>query len=112
MVGKDNPADFPFQGISPRKVQSNEFWLHGPPWLLAISPMQPDDEMDMPQEELKGKDDSSSHSLMISTSISMIGTAIESISMTGTVIEGTEATEGNSICTEVCSLFQILRLLH
>jgi len=55
--GKDNPADLPSHGISPRELQSSEFWLHGSPWLPTMSPQQSDNETDMPEEcivELKG----------------------------------------------------------
>ena len=75
--GKDNPADLPSRGISPRELQSNQSWIHGPQWLPKMSLKQQSEEMDMPEEcatELKGKD---SHSLAVSTAIPTIGAVMD-----------------------------------
>lgn len=77
---KDNPADLPSHGISPRELQSSRCWLHGPPWLSMVSPKQLNEVMDMPQEcvvELKSKDCPITHSLMVSTTVPTIGTVID-----------------------------------
>ena len=77
--GKDNPADLPSRGISPRELECNQAWLHGPQWLPKMSLKQQRKEIDMPVEcaaELKGKDIIISHSLVVSTASPTIGTVI------------------------------------
>jgi len=48
--GKDNPVDLPSRGISPRELQSNQAWIHGPQWLPKISLKQQIKVTDMLEE--------------------------------------------------------------
>jgi len=78
--GKDNPADLPSRGISPRELQSSQSWLHGPSWLPMMSPHQQGEGIDMPDDcvvELKSKDCTISHSFMVSVASPTIGTVID-----------------------------------
>jgi len=78
--GKDNPADLPSRGISPRELESNQAWLHGPQWLPKMSLNQQITMTDMPEEcavELKRNKHPTSHSLLVSQSIPAIGAVID-----------------------------------
>ena len=94
--GKDNPADLPSCGIFPRELECNQVWLQGPQWLPKMSLKQQRKEIDMPAEcaaELKGKDS------VISQSNYWHSDQLPAIQ------QASEATEGNSICTQVCHVF-------
>ena len=77
--GKDNPADLPSRGVSPRDLEMSSIWRHGPEWLPQISLEEISDEILMPEEcamEMKVKDQPLTHSLMVSTESSGIGNLI------------------------------------
>lgn len=68
--GKDNPADMPSRGVSPKELEDSLLWRHGPSWLLSISSDEQNEEITMPEEcveEIKVKAYMPSHSLLIST---------------------------------------------
>ena len=68
--GKDNPADMPSRGVSPKELEDSLLWRHGPSWLLSIPSDGQNEEITMPEEcveEIKVKAYMPSHSLLIST---------------------------------------------
>ena len=76
--GRDNPADIPSRGVSPKELEMSLLWRHGSDWLPSFI-SGGSEETTMPEEcveEMKVKG-MSSHSLLISTDSSGIGTAID-----------------------------------
>ena len=76
--GRDNPADIPSRGVSPKELEMSLLWRHGPDWLRSFT-SGGSEETTMPEEcveEMKVKC-MSSHSLLISTDSSGIGIAID-----------------------------------
>ena len=71
-LGKYNPADLPYRGISAKELQSNKIWLHGPTWLPTMSPKHQIKMSDECVSKLKGNDCAISHSLMVSTTIGSV----------------------------------------
>ena len=78
--GKDNPADLPSRGVSPKELESSSVWRHGPDWLPKISVEEGNDELTMPEEcvsEMKAKERTLAHSLLVSTEHHGIGQLID-----------------------------------
>lgn len=78
--GKDNPADLPSRGISPKELESSSIWRHGPDWLPKISAEEGNDELTMPEEcvsEMKTKECALTHSLLVSAEHHGIGQLID-----------------------------------
>ena len=77
--GRENPADIPSRGVSPKELKMSLLWRHGPDWLRSIPSVSRSEETTMPEEcaeEMKVKG-MSSHSLLISTDSCGIGTVID-----------------------------------
>ena len=79
-LGRDNPADIPSRGVSPKELEMSLLWRRGPDWLHSIPSIRRSEETTMPEgecaEEMKVKG-MPSHSLLISTEHCGIGTVID-----------------------------------
>ena len=77
--GKENPADLPSHGVSPKELESSAVWRHGPDWLPKISVEDSNDELMMPEacvSEMKAKECTLTHSLLVSAEHHGIGQLI------------------------------------
>ena len=106
--GRDNPADIPSCGVSPKELEMSLLWKHGPDWLRSIPSVRRSEETIMPEEcvdEMKVKV-MPSHSLLISTESCGIGTVVDCgrFSKLQKLLRVTvEVVKSNSICEEVCA---------
>ena len=84
--GKENPADLPSRGVSPKELEFSAVWRHGPDWLPKKSVEDSNDELMMPEEcvsEMKAKECTLTHSLLVSTEHHRIGQLIHCDSFSG-----------------------------
>ena len=73
--GKDNPANIPSRGVSPKELEVSLLWRHGPDWLPRIILEKTDTEITMPQECVVEivKYQNVTHSLLSSTKCHGVG---------------------------------------
>ena len=74
--GRDNPADLPSRGLTPRELAASQLWRHGPDWLKTNELSCEDLEVQMPEEckpEMKISKVEVSHSLLVRMTTSAIG---------------------------------------
>ena len=77
--GRDNLADLPSRGISPKELESSSVWRHGPPWLPMISVEEGNNKLTMPEEcvsEMNAREHTLTHNLLVSTEHHGIGQLI------------------------------------
>ena len=76
--GKENPADIPSRGVSPKELELSLLWRHGPDWLPRILSGERGEEVTMPEEYVVEmvKYQNITHSLMLSTRCHGIGNLI------------------------------------
>ena len=76
-AGKDNPADMPSHGTSPKDLETSLTWRHGPDWLPKFSFTDLSDDLPMPEDCNAEMKSSASHSLLVETESRGIGHLIE-----------------------------------
>ena len=64
-AGKDNPADMPSRGITPKYLDTSLTWRHGPDWLPKFSVTKLIDDLPMPEDCIKETRSNVSRSLLI-----------------------------------------------
>ena len=76
-AGKDNPADMPSRGTSPKDLETSLTWRHGPDWLPKFSSTDLSDDLPMPEDCIAEMKSSASHSLLVETESRGIGHLME-----------------------------------
>ena len=76
-AGKDNPADMPSRGISPKQLEMSLMWRHGPDWLPKFSPAERTEEEPMPEDCTTEMKNTSSHTLLAATENPTVGLLID-----------------------------------
>ena len=74
-AGRDNPADVPSRGLTPKELATSELWMNGPDWLsddvICDSPLTP-----MPEEcrtEMQASDPEKTIGLLTTAGLLNIG---------------------------------------
>ena len=75
-AGKDNPADFPFRGVSLKQQEMSLMWKHGPYWLPKFSPAVIPEEEPMPEDCKAEKKNMSGYTVLVATENSTFGQLI------------------------------------
>ena len=74
--GRDNPADLPSRGLTPRELAASQLWKNGPDWLREIELSCAEVEIQMPEEcnsEMKISKAQMLHSLLAKSTVPGIG---------------------------------------